>query len=55
MTIDLLAERDRLLAACASHLAELQQRFGVQAIQLLPDARGDCHRLSRCCNIQPKS
>jgi hypothetical protein len=36
--IDLIAERDRLLAACARPLAELQQRFGVQAIQLLPDA-----------------
>ncbi len=36
--IDLLAERDRLLSACAQPLAELQQRFGIQAIQVLPDA-----------------
>jgi len=37
-TVDLIAERDRLLAACAQPLADLQQRFGVQAIQLLPSA-----------------
>lgn len=37
-TIDLIAERDRLLAECAQPLNELQQRFGVQAIQLLPAA-----------------
>lgn len=37
-TIDLIAERDRLLDICAQPLNELQQRFGVQAIQLLPSA-----------------
>ena len=37
-SIDLIAERDRLLAVCSQPLAELQQRFGVQAIQLLPSA-----------------
>lgn len=37
-TMDLIAERERLLAACEQPLAELQQRFGVQAIQLLPGA-----------------
>lgn len=37
-TIDLSAERDRLLAACAQPLAELQRRFGVHAIQLLSSA-----------------
>jgi Protein of unknown function (DUF2797) len=37
-TIDLAAQRDRLLAECAAEIAELQQRFGLQAIQLLPDA-----------------
>ena len=37
--IDLYAERDRLLAQCASELNALQQRFGVQAIQLLPAAQ----------------
>ncbi|HEY3698333.1 MAG TPA: DUF2797 domain-containing protein [Spongiibacteraceae bacterium] len=36
--LDLYAERDRLLALCAPPLAELQQRFGVQALQLLPAA-----------------
>lgn len=36
--IDLIAERDRLLDVCAQPLRELQQRFGVQAIQLLPNA-----------------
>jgi hypothetical protein len=37
--IDLLAERDRLLDICALPLTELQQRFGVQAIQPLPHAQ----------------
>lgn len=37
--IDLIAERDRLLDVCAQPLQELQQRFGLQAIQLLPDAQ----------------
>ncbi len=36
--IDLLAERDRLLALCADGISVLQQRFGLQAIQLLPAA-----------------
>lgn len=36
--LDLYAERDRLLAQCGAELTALQQRFGVQAIQLLPDA-----------------
>jgi len=33
--LDLAAERDRLLAQCESDIAELQQRFGLQAIQVL--------------------
>jgi hypothetical protein len=37
-TLDLYAERDRLLEHCAPALSELQQRFGLQAIQQLPDA-----------------
>lgn len=37
--IDMLAERDRLQALCADGLSELQQRFGLQAIQPLPDAQ----------------
>jgi len=37
--IDLLAERDRLLALCADQLAALQQEYGVDAIYTLPDAR----------------
>jgi hypothetical protein len=36
--LDLPAQRDVLLAACAADIAELQQRFGLQAIQLLPNA-----------------
>jgi len=36
--IDLIAERDRLLDLYAQPLAELQRRFGVQALQLLPSA-----------------
>jgi hypothetical protein len=38
-SIDLLAERDRLLAACEDEIAGLQQQFGVQAIQLVTDAQ----------------
>lgn len=37
-TLDLAVERDRLLTLCRDELSELQQRFGLQAIQLLPDA-----------------
>lgn len=36
--LDLQAERDRLLAACAEETAALQQRFGLQAIATLPEA-----------------
>jgi hypothetical protein len=36
--IDLAAERDRLFAECEAGVAELQTRFGVQAIQPLGDA-----------------
>ncbi len=36
--VDLTAERDRLLALCAQPLAELQQCFGLQAIQWLSSA-----------------
>jgi len=36
--IDLRAERDRLLDLCAQPLAELQQRFGVYAVQILSNA-----------------
>lgn len=36
--IDLPGERDRLLNACAQPLTDLQQRFGVQAIQVLSSA-----------------
>lgn len=35
--IDLAAERDRLLALCAADIAELQRRFGLQAVQPLGD------------------
>lgn len=38
-TLDLPAERDRLLAQCADEIAALQQRFGLQAIQRLDDAQ----------------
>ena len=38
-TLDLAAERDRLLALCGDELGALQQRFGLQAIQLLPDVQ----------------
>lgn len=37
-TIDLPAERDRLMAECGSGIAELQQRFGLQAIAPIDDA-----------------
>ena len=33
--VDLVAERDRLLAACATPLQELQKRFGMHAISVL--------------------
>ncbi len=36
--VDLRAQRDRLLDICAQPLQELQQRFGAQAIQRLPEA-----------------
>jgi len=36
--LDLPAQRDRLLAEYAADIAGLQQRFGLQAVQLLPDA-----------------
>jgi hypothetical protein len=36
--LDLAAQRDVLLDTCATEIAELQQRFGLQAIQLLPAA-----------------
>lgn len=36
--LDLRAERDRLLVQCATAIAELQQRFGLQAVQLLERA-----------------
>jgi hypothetical protein len=36
--LDLAAERDRLLAHCAADIAELQQRFGLQAVQVLAGA-----------------
>lgn len=37
-TVDLAAERDRLLALCADEIAALQQRFGLQAVQILSAA-----------------
>ncbi len=37
--LDMLAERDRLLGPAAEGIAELQQRFGLQAIQPLLDAQ----------------
>lgn len=37
--IDLLAERDRLLALTADAITELQSRFGLDAVYPLPDAR----------------
>jgi hypothetical protein len=36
--LDLVAERDRLLAQCAGDIAELQQRYGLQAVQVLTSA-----------------
>lgn len=36
--IDLAAERDRLLGECAQELQALQERFGVQAVQVLEGA-----------------
>ncbi|WP_290703534.1 DUF2797 domain-containing protein [Amphritea sp.] len=36
--LDLIAERDRLFELCRSELSELENRFGLQAIQRLPDA-----------------
>ncbi|HUH37887.1 MAG TPA: DUF2797 domain-containing protein [Spongiibacteraceae bacterium] len=33
--LDLMVERERLLAACAPEIADLQQRFGLQSIQVL--------------------
>lgn len=36
--IDLTAARDQLLQQAAGSIAALQQRFGIQAIQALPDA-----------------
>ena len=35
--LDLLAIRDRIMAACDTGLTDLQQRFGIQAVQPLPD------------------
>ncbi|MDO6562586.1 DUF2797 domain-containing protein [Amphritea sp. 1_MG-2023] len=37
-SVDLYAERDRLLQLCQPGLVELEDRFGLQAIQRLPDA-----------------
>lgn len=37
-SLDLYAERDRLMALCQDGLTELEDRFGLQAIQRLPDA-----------------
>lgn len=37
-TLDLVAERDRLLALCNAELGALEQRFGLQAIQRLTQA-----------------
>ncbi len=36
--LDLKAERDRLFELCADGLSELEQQFGLQALQRLPDA-----------------
>ncbi|WP_299196508.1 DUF2797 domain-containing protein [uncultured Amphritea sp.] len=36
--LDLCAERDRLLELCQTALTELEDRFGLQAIQRLPEA-----------------
>lgn len=37
--VDLVAQREYLLHICNDELTELQQRFGLQAIQALPDAQ----------------
>lgn len=36
--LDLMAVRDQLLEQCGDELARLRERFGAQAIELLPDA-----------------
>ncbi len=36
--IELEAERERLLAECATELAAIAKRFGVDAVEYLPDA-----------------
>lgn len=36
--LDLIAERERLFELCHSELTELENRFGLQALQRLPDA-----------------
>jgi len=36
--VDLVAKRDELIAVCAVELADISQRFGAEAIELLPDA-----------------
>lgn len=38
-SIDLCAERDRLLSVCAAEISALQDQFGLQSIQYLEDAR----------------
>ncbi|HSX90944.1 MAG TPA: DUF2797 domain-containing protein [Pseudomonas sp.] len=35
--VDLLAIREQIMAACDTGLTDLQQRFGIQAVQPLPD------------------
>jgi hypothetical protein len=35
--VDLLAIRDQIMAACGTGLTDLQQRFGIQAVQPLPN------------------
>lgn len=35
--IDLIAKRDELLAICADALAQISERFGAEAVRLLPD------------------
>ena len=35
--VDLLAIRERIMTACDTGLTDLQQRFGIQAVQPLPD------------------
>jgi len=36
-SVDMLAVRDQLMAACSAEIADLQQQFGEQAILALPD------------------